>query len=206
MDDLYWGLIVLMGGLYTTYLVMTSYLKEQHTRISSILGDAHETYRLIGEFKKSVDIPWLLIWRTHNGGGRPKRRSRIKISVDLESAGEGFSSVFSKYQNLPVDEQTVDLLSQIASVGSVGAFVEDMGEGLLSEICRNNGCSWVYFSQIGESTDAVYFLMLGTKSRETPFTTNKGSEVNVLEARLQKKYRRTKRHNLLYNFLTKTIK
>lgn len=153
----------LIGGVVTLVSVIAKAAldKRRHRKATiAAVRDTAEIKRTMRSMLQPAGVDQVLIFKTHNGGGRPSPGSPLKVSsLHLES---NLADRTEHYTNIMVDAHYVGLMVEMLRVGSVDIVTVSLPQCLIRTVYREEGVKFARWYHLATSKAHVYFISVST--------------------------------------------
>jgi len=136
---------------------------------NQIFENKIEVQRIIDRVLNNSSADSFLIWKTENGGGKPRLGSHLYASVIYESIKVPMTNVMVDYQRLLVDDIYVKMLSDIGPGTPNKLTVNKMKGGILKNIYTVEEIVYSEVHYIGETSSAFFYLSVASTKEDNTF-------------------------------------
>ena len=170
MDLDLWQIIVALGfpGAIGSWLLKDKIIPFFNTKKAfQILFERRMgIYDLIGEIRREVKSPRVLILYTENGGGIPNAASKLYVSILYESIDSDVKSIKRKVQKYDIDEAYHRMLSSLLKDGEYSRSTKELEHGMLKSFYHLDGITRTFIVPLVTSDKKFFFMSVAW--REEP--------------------------------------
>tara|TARA_R110000868_G_scaffold176916_5_gene414994 strand:+ start:7431 stop:8057 length:627 start_codon:yes stop_codon:yes gene_type:complete len=169
------GVAVALVGVAGQVLVwwLDKLKRGNHKSDSNILPEQVENLIEIQQIMERVldksPVKRFLIFKTENGGGKPRLGSHLYASAIYEAYRTPMVAVIDDYQRLLVDDIYVKMLSDIGPSSPNKLIRNDMKDGLLKRIYLKENVTYAEVHYLAETNNAFYYLSIATDEETERF-------------------------------------
>lgn len=140
--------------------------KNRRGSIPNVLGRIHEVYHTLNVILKESGAHRVLISRSENGGAVPTVGKDIYTTVVYEVFDRELGSIKQFWQKQPLDEQYIQMLSQLVEEGHVTVITEKMAPSYKKDMYENDGVVRGEIYKIKTKPGQLYYLSAHFKDME----------------------------------------
>jgi len=156
------------GGLAAILQTIRWYKDRKDDPVQQGLIDVSKIYDNLQKLKSSTHAKRAILFKLHNGGGRPKVGNIMYSSILYEVYGDGVSAISASWQHERIDNDTQyrEMLIRMFDTGCDVLRTDEMPESKLKDSYINRGVKRSLVKDVGSKDNDHYYLSLTFETEE----------------------------------------
>ena len=134
--------------------------KWQSTHATRAITDMALVYDGMQDVMQTLGSDRCLLAYSSNGGGIPSAGNEAKCSILYEVKDRTLDSVRQNWQNVPLDQGYIKMLSQVVVNGSWHGTPEQLEPGFLRDMYETEEVGYAYIHEIAKTKKKFYYLAI----------------------------------------------